>query len=297
MRLLVAVDVNDRGEAVIDQVVPWARRLGGKVDLVFASEWSTEGLPAPTWTSDELDRIWAHWRQEADVERQKLNALCQRLPEDVRGEARMVAGHAVDVLPDAASGYDLLVLFSHARQGLERVLFGSVSGRTLRHAKVPVLVLGLGDPVPPPQGTLFVMAPTEESDGGALPWIGEHLRGAKVELVHVLPTGPGSPAWVLGRPRAPGVIPSRETVRALLVERAAAYGFPDVTVHVMDRDTTNPGDTIARVAHELGADLVVLPSHHRTGLDRVMLGSVAERVAERVPCPVIVVPYASVAPR
>ena len=66
--MLVAVDVSDRGEAVVDQVVPWARRFGARMDLVFSSEWSTEGLPAPTWTSDELDRIWAHWKQEAEVE-------------------------------------------------------------------------------------------------------------------------------------------------------------------------------------------------------------------------------------
>lgn len=294
--MLVAVDVSDRGEAVVDQVVPWARRFGARVDLVFSSEWSTEGLPAPTWTSDELDRIWAHWKQEADVERQRLSVLRDRLPEDVRGEARMLAGHAVDTLPDVAEGYDLLVLATHARAGLERVLFGSVSNRVLRHARIPVMVIGLGDPTPAPEGQLLVIAPTEESDGGALPWVAENLKGARVELLHVLPTGPGSPAWVLGRPRGPGVIPSRDAIRDLLAERASAYGFPGVTVHVVDRDGSNAGDTIARVSHDLSADLVVLPSHHRTGLDRALLGSVAERVAERVPCPVIVVPYALVAP-
>ncbi len=294
--MLVAVDVNDRGEAVVDQVVPWARRLGATLDLVFASEWATEGLPAPTWTSDELDRIWAHWRQEADVERGKLDLLLQRIPQELRGSARMLAGHAIDVLPDAATGYDLLAVATHARRGLERVLLGSVSARLLRRCAVPVMVLGLGDPHPPAEGPLFVLAPTEESDAGALPWIGQHLTGARIDLLHVMPGGPGSPLWVLGRPRAPGVIPSRDVLRALLDERAVAHGFAGAKVHVVDRDSMNAGDTIARVAQDLSADLVVLPSHQRRGLDRAMLGSVAERVAERVPCPVIVVPFATVAP-
>ncbi len=48
------------------------------------------------------------------------------------------------------------------------------------------------------------------------------------------------------------------------------------------------GDVIASVAEELGCDLIVIPSHGRSGISRFFLGSVAERVLRRATCPVLV---------
>jgi nucleotide-binding universal stress UspA family protein len=47
--------------------------------------------------------------------------------------------------------------------------------------------------------------------------------------------------------------------------------------------------TICRVAEELPADVIVLGSHGRTGLKRIVLGSVSEHVVRHAPCPVLVV--------
>jgi universal stress protein A len=48
-------------------------------------------------------------------------------------------------------------------------------------------------------------------------------------------------------------------------------------------------DQIVRTARELPADLIVIGTHGRTGLAHVMIGSVAERVVQRAPCPVLTV--------
>lgn len=50
-----------------------------------------------------------------------------------------------------------------------------------------------------------------------------------------------------------------------------------------------PGDALADLAHDEGADLIVVASHGRTGFKRVLLGSVAERVTRMAKCPVLVV--------
>jgi nucleotide-binding universal stress UspA family protein len=50
-----------------------------------------------------------------------------------------------------------------------------------------------------------------------------------------------------------------------------------------------PFDAIVRAAKRVGADLLVLGTHGRTGLARVAIGSVAERVMARAPCPVLTV--------
>jgi nucleotide-binding universal stress UspA family protein len=51
----------------------------------------------------------------------------------------------------------------------------------------------------------------------------------------------------------------------------------------------NPPSEILRVAEETGADLIVMGTHGRTGLARLLMGSVAEQVVRRAPCPVLTV--------
>ena len=50
----------------------------------------------------------------------------------------------------------------------------------------------------------------------------------------------------------------------------------------------DPGHEITAYAEQLGAELIVLPSHGRTGLKRMLIGSVAERVVRLAHCPVLV---------
>lgn len=64
-------------------------------------------------------------------------------------------------------------------------------------------------------------------------------------------------------------------------------GFAGVTQIVREGD---PGLTIVDYAHECHADLIVIPSHGRHGLKRLLLGSVAERVLRHAGVPVLVLP-------
>ena len=56
----------------------------------------------------------------------------------------------------------------------------------------------------------------------------------------------------------------------------------------IDVEIGDPGHRIADVAAKLGADLIVMPSHGRTGIERMLIGSVAERVLRLAHCPVLV---------
>jgi len=71
-----------------------------------------------------------------------------------------------------------------------------------------------------------------------------------------------------------------EAIRQRLGHR---YAKAHVCVAIGD-----PGHEIADYAESVGADLIVMPSHGRTGARRVLLGSVAERVVRFAPCPVLV---------
>lgn len=107
--------------------------------------------------------------------------------------------------------------------------------------------------------------------------------GGAVHAVHVLPTL---------EPTEPGVIWStidntgrlRHAEQAL-DERLTKDGCQGVGVAARIGD---PGHEIAGFAAEKQADLIVLPSHGRTGLSRILLGSTAERVVRLAHCPVLV---------
>jgi len=63
---------------------------------------------------------------------------------------------------------------------------------------------------------------------------------------------------------------------------------PNVRLERVLRDGPAPG-TILEVADEFGADLIVMGTHGRTGLSRMLMGSVAEMVMRRARCPVLTV--------
>jgi nucleotide-binding universal stress UspA family protein len=50
----------------------------------------------------------------------------------------------------------------------------------------------------------------------------------------------------------------------------------------------DPAGEIVRIAAEEGAEMIVLGTHGRTGVTRLLMGSVAEAIVRRAPCPVLV---------
>jgi nucleotide-binding universal stress UspA family protein len=136
------------------------------------------------------------------------------------------------------------------------------------------------------------------------------LHHAKVTLLHVLPAHTGTDVYfITGFPRA------QPEFDAALGGRLSTPTPPQPTVIRYDHneealgqlrdlmpDTFHgawevevavgpPADTIVRVAQKRDADLIVMGTHKRTGLQHMFLGSVAEKVVRLAPCPVLTVRY------
>jgi nucleotide-binding universal stress UspA family protein len=82
--------------------------------------------------------------------------------------------------------------------------------------------------------------------------------------------------------------PSEYHRRLAEVEREATAAGPGVAVERLVQDG-EPAHVVARVARERGCDLIVIGSHGRTGLERLLMGSTAEHIVRLAPCPVLVV--------
>jgi nucleotide-binding universal stress UspA family protein len=90
----------------------------------------------------------------------------------------------------------------------------------------------------------------------------------------------------------PGV-PIPDFNRELLVARMRAFAGetpPDVGVKFVVRCASDVRAEILAEAQTLRADLIVIGSHGRSGFERLLLGSVTEKVVRKSPCPIMVVP-------
>ncbi len=81
----------------------------------------------------------------------------------------------------------------------------------------------------------------------------------------------------------------REAERAhASVTAACGQGGPALDVQLRRIEEMNPAAGILRAAEDEGADLIVVGSHGRAGLNRLVLGSVAAKVVAQSPVPVLV---------
>jgi len=118
--------------------------------------------------------------------------------------------------------------------------------------------------------------------------------GAKLTLLHVAQEIPAVP---YGAPLAPPLVQPdmeelREAARQQLAAQARMLGDElEVEAHVaVGRDL---GATVARCAEELGADLIALSTHGRSGFRRLVLGSIAEEILRHASTPVLCFPRAA----
>lgn len=106
---------------------------------------------------------------------------------------------------------------------------------------------------------------------------------SQLHLIHVLPLLlPAEPGFIWdmvddAQRRADAEQAIRERIKGTAAEGS------HVTVALGD-----PGREIAEFAERVHAELIVVPSHGRSGISRLLLGSVAERVIRLAHCPVLV---------
>jgi nucleotide-binding universal stress UspA family protein len=109
-------------------------------------------------------------------------------------------------------------------------------------------------------------------------------HGAKLVLLYVVPPFIATEAYVP---------PPSEEYREKVWEefRQIQATVPAVREVRVETQITegDPAHEIVRVAEEVGADLIVMATHGRTGLRRLLMGSVAEHVLRRAACPVLTV--------
>ncbi|MFB7169975.1 universal stress protein [Streptomyces sp. NPDC056254] len=134
-RIVAGVDGSPSSQAALGWAVRYAGLVGGKVEAVTA--WEVPG--EASWSAPAVDATF----DEEDAERRPVEEVRTVLGEDGASlvHERLVHGHPVEVLVDAAKGADMLVVGSRGRGGFRRALLGSVSQQVALHASCPVTIV------------------------------------------------------------------------------------------------------------------------------------------------------------
>ncbi len=295
--LVVALDGSECAHRAFDLALHIAKAEGSKLSICSVADPSAiYGTLEPLVIVERaLDQI--HDNAQRVVDEAAAKAAAAGVP----AQGCVLEGDpAYEIVLYAGKiGADAIVIGTHGRSGLRRLLMGSVAEGVLRHSTAPVIVAREGARVGEPAGKSDVEKILVPDDGSetsvrALDIATDFAASTNAELVicHVVNLADvallsGGEAQLM-----PGCLLELESnAKAILNEAITRVGS-----RVRATCRCAEGEPIAeieRLIAEIRPDFIVMGSHGRGGLGRVVMGSVAEGVVRAAPVPVMVVPARS----
>jgi nucleotide-binding universal stress UspA family protein len=270
-RILAPLDGSLTAEGVLPHVKRLARNTGSEILLVQA-------VPVAGLEGGE-----AVFRAAVQAGTDYLAGVKERLEQSgFRTRILVRAGGAAETILGvlAETRSTLLAVATHGRTGAQRLVLGSTAEKLLRSTPVPVLAVRPfwtyelqpeGGVESQPIRTILVPVGSGGLSLCVLPHAVEMARlfGARVMVLHAQTPGEADPSASVGDVAARFRLEGIETTT--LVEPG------------------NPVDTILSALKSRAVDLAILSTHGRSGLSRLVLGSVTEEVLRQARVPLLVV--------
>ncbi len=268
--VVIPLDGSDLGE----KALPYAQAIAGKVG---ASLVLLQVVP-PDAPAERVD-------EARDYLEQKAKMLGTGVKIDVP------LGHPPEEIIAVAERHrdTLIVMTTHGRSEISRWLFGCVAERVVHASTVPVLLIraGVAGPKVPPFQAILVPLDGSVLAEAVLPYTSQ-LAGAvnaEIELVRVVGVGDAAGMlWMMPEVIEQLVRESDDYLNAV-AKRLREEGRR-VTVKTL---IGFPATEILAYEQATKPDLVVMATHGRGGLNRLVFGSIAERVLQAGTVPVLMV--------
>lgn len=275
-KIVVATDFSEQAEVATSHALALAKKMGAELHVVHALGISavSASMPYPVAVPEVYSAQVSEIHQS---EKAKLDALCESFAsEGITVIPVFVEENATDGIVNAAEkiSADLVVVGSHGRSGLSRFLLGSVAEAVAKRAGCDVLV---ARNEAPEGGYQRLLVPTDFSE------VSDKATAAAAVLVN--PEGhvdvfhswqmPGGPATYWGEV-GDGL---RENIRRGALE----FGLKAISAYASEPGkfsfSEEEGDARALLQKRVEGgdyDLIVMGTHGRRGLGRVLMGSVTE---------------------
>ena len=265
-KFLVCTDGSEESQAALAGGLALARSYGGQAYLLQVVQIIPEFEAA---APDLMAQVGEEIRRQLDA------AKAEAAKGGMALETRMSRSFSVfsAILQEAEEIQpEMIVMGRHGLTGLARLLMGSVTARVIGHSPFNVLVVPRGAAV--------------SFDRVLIASDGSPYSQAAFTAALAIARRWESKLFAVSVATEEGEIPQAQEVVSQLLAAANQAGVP-LQGLVPQGQPADDGIVQAAIRNEV--DLIVMGSHGRTGLKRLLMGSVTDRVIGQAPCPVLVV--------
>lgn len=287
-KILVPLDGSETAEAILPFAQEVAAKCGAGMLLVTVVQ------QVGVWDAALTLQVMEKEGQVAG------EYLSEQAAKAGNAKTSVLQGDAAEAILSCAEkeGADLIAISTHGRSGIRRFLFGSVATKLLEASPVPVLFLRPkeGEDKGAPGAVIKkIIVPLDGSDVAMsiLPTVEAFAKamGATLVFYHAvapLSVYPGFEAAAV--PAMNNVTDELQTQAKQILERAARDAKSRGVEATIIVEMNTAVDGILGAGDQIKADLIAVATHGRSGLGRLVLGSVADGVVRRsadIPCLVI----------
>ncbi len=289
-KILVPTDFSDTAKAALDQALLLAAKFKAELTVLHARLLFEDD---PVELEEKLREVKS---EEHEVEQKLLEKMRSKTANHTHLNIKheIIRGYSA---PSAILGYinkhefDLVVIGTHGRSGLEHFLIGSVAEKVVRYARCPVLTVRSADYIR--EKFLKILVPTDFSEPSLAAlkttphWLEQnsevHLLYSVEQEVH-----PALYAWGMKSvlDMIPDIKQKVEKRMDELLSRIPALKQVKIKKVILEG---KPHKQIAKYVDDEKVDLIIIGTHGMVGLDRLLLGSTTERVIRSVKVPVLTV--------
>ncbi|PQJ33551.1 universal stress protein [Salinibacter sp. 10B] len=297
--ILLPTDFSACADHALTHAVEAADRFGARLHLLHVVNELDPDWYGITDAQDRAVKLREQIRAEAEERLQKL------APEKDHDFDTTVSLQLSFDVADSIHEYveerniDLVVMGTHGRKGLDRLMLGNVANKIVRHAPCPVMTVREEVPWTDEEEEVTyqdILAPTDFSDHSK-----DALQAAKTfasayqARLHLLFVAEQRTVPTFSDTGIPGVgVVEMDPEIVKNAERALEQldknvGGPEVesAYHVREGNVSRD---VVDFSETRGVDLIVMATRGLTGVSRFLLGSNTERIVRVAPCPVLTIP-------
>lgn len=258
-------DFSEFADAARDEAFYLAQIAGGELHLLHSYHTTSTLLK-----SEKTGKETAHYNEARKELARLKNEAASR---GINCKEFLTAQKTLDAIQDLTSehGYDLVIIGSHGASGIKELFIGSTAQKVVRLSKCPVLVIKEKTP----HCEIKKIAVASDFEKNAYKFIPKilplaRLLDAKLDLLFI-----NTPATFEDHPTTSTRI---EKFKRHLENRA-------VSIHIFNHYTEEEG--ILAFVKKYKPDLLAIGSHRRKGVSQLLTGSIAEKVINHSPVPVL----------
>lgn len=283
-RLLLATESSEFSEGAIREAIRLAKRCGSKLTALSVIESNPEFETTAPAILEKLEKEALAHLDGVKARAKQEGVACETITYEGEDSYKYIVEEALK------QKSTMIIMGRRGKKGFRRLVMGSTTSWTIGHSPCSVMVVPRAAQVDfksivvATDGSKYSAAAASEAIGIA------KRNNAKLTVLAVVPADIDMVTDIdfaaIEREKLADQDMQAAEKNAKAVKDAAQKAGVDAQAFVM---SGKPADAIIEIAKDKSADLVVVGSHGRTGLDRLLMGSVTERVIVMSSCAVLAV--------